>query len=134
MCVPCILNSPSHLPLYPAPLGCHRALALGALCHTANVHWLSILHMVMYMFQCCSLRSSHPLLLLLSPKVCSLHLCLLCCSACRRVSTTFLDSIYIHYYTVFFFLFLTYFPLYDRLQIYPPHLELTMSHLLNMHC
>ena len=107
--------TPSNLPPQPLPLGCHKAPALGALLHVSNLHWSSILHMVMYMFQCCSLRSSHPLLLLLSPKVCSLHLCLLCCSACRRVSTTFLDSIYIHYYTVFFFLFLTYFPLFNRL-------------------
>ena len=36
----------------------------------------SILHMVIYMFQCYSLKSSHPHLLPLSPKVCSLHLCL----------------------------------------------------------
>ena len=29
--------------------------------HTTNSHWLSILHMVIYMFPCCSLNSSHPL-------------------------------------------------------------------------
>ena len=34
-------------------------------------------------FQCCSLKSSHPRLLPLSPKVYSLLLCLLCCPACR---------------------------------------------------
>ena len=106
---------------------------LDALIHASNLHWSSVLHMVMYMFQCYSLKSSHPLLLLLSPKVCSLHLCLLCCSVCRRVGTIFLDSICIHYYTVFVFPFLTDFPLYNGLQIYPPHLGLTMSHLLNMH-
>ena len=50
--------------------------------------------MVMYLFQCYSLKSSHPLLLPLSPKVCSLCLCLLCWPACRIVSTIFLDSIY----------------------------------------
>ena len=50
--------------------------------------------MVMYLFQCYSLKSSHPLLLPLSPKVCSLCLCLLCWPACRINSTIFLDSIY----------------------------------------
>ena len=50
--------------------------------------------MVMYLFQCYSLKSSHPLILPLSPKVCSLCLCLLCWPACRIISTIFLDSIY----------------------------------------
>ena len=49
---------------------------------------LSILHMVMYMPQCSSLRPSLPLLLLLSPKVCSLYLL-----AALHISTLFLDSI-----------------------------------------
>ena len=31
-------------------LGCLRALALGALLHASNLHWPSILHMIMYMF------------------------------------------------------------------------------------
>ena len=79
----------------PIPPGCHRAPALGSLHHTPNHHWLSILHMVMYMFQCYSPKSSHLLLFPRSPKVCFLHLCLLCCPACRMVSTIFLDSIYI---------------------------------------
>ena len=42
------------------------------------------------MFQCYSLKSSHPHLLPLSPKVCSLHLCLLCRPACGIVVTIFL--------------------------------------------
>ena len=44
-----LLNLPPHL----TSLGCHRALGLSSLCHTANSHWLSVLHMVIYMFQCC---------------------------------------------------------------------------------
>ena len=56
------MSPPSkNLPPYPMPLGCHRAPALDFLCHAANSHWLSILHMVMYMFQYYSLKSSHPL-------------------------------------------------------------------------
>ena len=81
-CVPPSWN-PSHHPPHSIPLGCPRALALCALLHASNLHWSSILHMVIYMFQCYSLKSSHPCLLPLSPKVCSLLLCLLCCPACR---------------------------------------------------
>ena len=65
----------AHFPPHSTPPRCHRALALGALHHTLNSHWFSIFHMVIYMFQCYSLKSSHPLLPL-SPEVCSLHLCL----------------------------------------------------------
>ena len=36
----------SHSPPRPIPLGCHRAPALSA----SNLHWSSILHMVIYMF------------------------------------------------------------------------------------
>ena len=39
-----------HLPPHPTSLDCHRALTLGFLHHTANSHWLSFVHLVMYMF------------------------------------------------------------------------------------
>ena len=65
----------SHLPPGPIPLGCPRAPALSALLHGSNLHWSSILPMVICVFHCCSLRSSHLCLLPQSPKVCSLHLC-----------------------------------------------------------
>ena len=111
----------SHLPPHPIPLGCPRALALSALLHALNLHWSSILHMVItaasqaplsmafsrqeywsgvplpspiYMFQCYSLKSSLPQLLLQSPKVCSLYLCLFCCLAYKVIITIFLNSIY----------------------------------------
>ena len=70
---------PSHLPLWPIPLGCHRTPALFVLLHAANLHWLSLLCMAVYMFQCYSLKSSLPLLLPLSAKVYSCWLCLLHC-------------------------------------------------------
>ena len=44
------VSSLLNLPPHPTPLGCHRALGLGSLCRTANSHWLSILHMVMYTY------------------------------------------------------------------------------------
>ena len=84
----------SYLPPHPIPLGCPQAPALGALLHASNLHWSSILHVVMYMLQGYSLKSSHPHLLPLSPKVCSFHLCLLCCPTCRIIGTVFLNSTY----------------------------------------
>ena len=83
---------PSHLPPHSIPLVCPRAPALSTLLHVSNLHWSSISHTVIYMFQCYSLISSHPRLLLHSPKVCSLHLCLFCCLA-YRIVTVFLKSI-----------------------------------------
>ena len=118
MCPP-ILNlftPPSH----PIPLGCPRALALGALLQASNLHWSSISHMVMYMFQCYSLKSAHSLLLPLSTKVCSLHLCLLCGPACRITGTIFLSSIYICANMQYLSFSSWHFPLCNRLQIDPP--------------
>ena len=41
--------------------------------------------MILYMFQCHSPKSSHPLPLPQSPKDCSLYLCLFCCLAYRGI-------------------------------------------------
>ena len=71
------LEPPSHLSPHPIPQGCPNAPALSALSHASNLDWQSISHMVIYMIQCYPLKSSHPCLLPQSPKVCSLHLCLL---------------------------------------------------------
>ena len=51
---------PSHLSLHPIPQGDPSAQALSVLSHATNLDWWSISHMVMYMFQCYSLKSSHP--------------------------------------------------------------------------
>ena len=53
------------------------------------------------------------------PYICSLHLCLYVCFADMLICIIFLDSIYKRYYTIFVFLFLTYFTLYDSLQVHP---------------
>ena len=82
-------KTPSNLPPHPIPLGCSSAPALSALFHALNLDWSSISHMEIYMFQCYSLKSSHPLLLLQSPKVCSLYLCLFCCLTYRVVVSKF---------------------------------------------
>ena len=88
---------------------------LSCLCHAANSHLLSILHLVMYMFPFYSLNSSHPLLPLLFPQVSSLCLHLHCCPANRFISTIFLDFICTHSYTIFVFLLLTYLTRSNRL-------------------
>ena len=90
----CCADFLSYLPPHPLPLGCTRAPALGALHHASNSHRSSILHMVIYMLLSYSLKSSHSRLLTLSPKLCSLCLCLLRCPACRIIGTIFLNPIY----------------------------------------
>ena len=62
MCVP-HPESPSHLSPHPIPQGHPSAPALSTLSHASNLDWWSVSHMVIYMFQCCSLKSSHPHLL-----------------------------------------------------------------------
>ena len=66
-------------------------------------------------------QSSHPLSLPKSAKDYSIHLCLFCCLVYRVIIAIFLNSIYMHYYTVLVFFFLAYFTLYNRLQFHPPH-------------
>ena len=100
------------------PLSPPHPWALSALLHALNLYWSSILHMVIYTFQHYSLKSSYLRLLPYSPKLCSLHLCLFCCLAYRVVIAVFPNSIYMHWYTVLVFLFLTYFALYSRLQFH----------------
>ena len=130
----CVLHPEplSHLPPHPIPLGHPSAPSLNALSHALNLDWLSVSHKIIYMFQCHSLKSSHPHLLPQSPKDRSIHLCLFCCLTCRVVITIFLNSIYMEFiyiyifhiysmYTVLVFFFLAYFTLYNRLQFHPPH-------------
>ena len=86
----------SRLPPHPIPLGHPSAPALSTLSHALNLDWQSISHMMIYMFQCYSLKSSHPCLLPQSPKICSLHPCLFCCLTYRVIVTIFLNYIYMH--------------------------------------
>ena len=102
---------------------------------TQHLSTISALHKAMHAFQCYPLNSSHPLLPQLCPQVRSLYLCLYSYPANRFISTIFLDSIYMHQgfsggsnckesafqgqedpleNTIFVFLFLTYFILYDK--------------------
>ena len=54
---------PSHLPPHPISQGHPRAPALSTLFHASDLDWWSISRMIIYMFQCYSLKSSHPRLL-----------------------------------------------------------------------
>ena len=86
----------SYLPPHQIPLGHPGAPAPSTLYHISDLDWWSISHMIIYMFQCHSPKSSHLCLLPQSPKDCSIHLyiCLFCCLAYRVIITIFLNSIY----------------------------------------
>ena len=71
---------PSLLPPCTIPLGRLSAPAPSIQYHALNLDWRSVSYMILYMFQCHSPKSSHPLPLPQSPKDCSIHLCLLCVS------------------------------------------------------
>ena len=104
-CMKVKVKSPSHVRLlaipwtaaYQAPpsMGFSRQEYWSGVLHASNLHGSSILHMVIYMFQCSSLKSSHLHLLPQNPKDCSLHLYLFCCLAYRVIVIIFLNSIYI---------------------------------------
>ena len=53
-----ILNAPSHLPPHPIPLGLPNAPAPST--YASNLDWRSVSHLIIYLFQCSCLRSSHP--------------------------------------------------------------------------
>ena len=54
---------PSHLPPHPIPQGYASTPALSTLSHALNLDWWSVSHMIIYTFQCYSLKSSNPCLL-----------------------------------------------------------------------
>ena len=80
--------SPSH------PSGSSQCISPEHLSHAYNQGWWSVSPLIVYLFQCYSLRTSHPRLLPQSLKVCSVHLCLFFCFAYRVIITIFLNSIY----------------------------------------
>jgi len=68
---------PSHLLPHTIPLGHPSAPAPSILYHASNLDWRFISHMILYMFQCHSPKSSHPRPLPQSPKDCSISVSLL---------------------------------------------------------
>ena len=67
----------SLLPPHTIPLGRHSAPAPSIQYRASNLDWRLISYMILYVFQCHSPKSSHPLPLPQSPKDCSIHQCLL---------------------------------------------------------
>ena len=76
------------------PLGRPSAPAPSIQYHASNLDWWLISYMTLYIFQCYSPKSFHPLPLPQSPKDCSIHQCLFCCLVYRVIVTIFLNSIY----------------------------------------
>ena len=76
---------PSDLPPHNISLGHHRAPAPSMLYPASDIDWQFDSYMVVYMLQCHSPKSSHPLPLSLSPKARYTHLCLFSCLAYRVV-------------------------------------------------
>ena len=72
-------ESSSLLPPRTIPLGHPSAPAPSILYLASNLDWWFVSYMILYMFQCHSPKSSHPLPLPQSPKDCSIHQCLFCC-------------------------------------------------------
>ena len=87
--------NPSHFPPHAIHLGHPNAPALSTLYHASNLDWWFISHMIIYMFQCHSPKSSHPLPLPQSPKDCLIHLYFFCCLTYSVIITIFLNLIYI---------------------------------------
>ena len=87
--------TPSHLPLHIISLEHPHAPAPSILYPVSNIDWQFVSYMIVYMFQCHSPKSSHPLPFPQNPKVRSIHLHLFCCLAYRVIITNFLNSIYL---------------------------------------
>ena len=95
------MNTGVHVfPIFKSPpTSLHIIILLGhpstpapsILYHASNLDWRFISHMIIYMFQCHSLKSSPPPQ---SPKDCSIHQCFFCCLIYRVIVTIFLNSIY----------------------------------------
>ena len=86
----------SLLPPHTIPLGRHSAPAPSIQYRASNLDWWLVSYMILYIFQCHSPKSSHPLPLPQSPKDSSIHQCLFCCLIYRVIVTIFLNSIYMH--------------------------------------
>ena len=87
------MHSPSEpsslLPPHTIPLGHPIAPAPSIQYRASNLDWRLISYMILYIFQCHSPNSSHPLPLPQSPKDCSIHQCLFCCLVYRVIVTIF---------------------------------------------
>ena len=74
------MSSPSRSPLPPpsppAPSRSSQSTRSERLSHASNLGWWSVSPLIVYIFRCCSLETSHPCLLPQSLNDCSINLCL----------------------------------------------------------
>ena len=72
------MSSPSRSPLPPpsppAPSRSSQSTRSERLSHASNLGWWSVSRLIVYMFRCCSLETSHPRLLPQSLNDCSINL------------------------------------------------------------
>ena len=116
---PLPLEPPSHLPIPPIQMVTKHRADLPVLCNSfpLAIHFIFGNVYMSVLLSHFIPASPSPL----CPQARSLRLRLYSCLATRFISTVFLDSIYVCQHMVFVFLFLTYFSLYDRLQVHLPH-------------
>ena len=100
MCSPSQTPPPSSLPV---PFGSSQCTSIlkpvsSNHYHASNLDWRFVSYMILFMFQCHSPKSSHPLPLPQSLKDTSMHLCLFCYLTCTVIVTIFLNYIYIYIY------------------------------------
>ena len=98
MCSPS--QSPLPPPSPPHPSGSSQCTSPEHLSHASNLVWCSISSLIIYLFQSCSLETSHSRLLPQSLEVCSVHLCLFFCFSYRVIVNIFLNSIYMLVYCI----------------------------------
>ena len=103
-------ESPSHLPLFPPPSPSHPSGLSQSTSFECPASWTKFALVIYFTYGniYISMLFSEiipPHLLLQSPKICSLHLCLFCCLAYRVVVIVFLNSINMCSHTVLVFLF-----------------------------
>ena len=105
------------------PSSWSQSTELISLCYETASHQLSVLHLVLYIWTCHSLTSSQ----LTLPPPCVLKSILYICvfTPVLPLGSSepffFFQIPYICQHMVLVFLFLTYFTVYDRPQVHPPH-------------
>ena len=119
--IPSLLGLPPILPIPPLQVVTEHQADLTVLC---SCFPLAVSHLVVYICPC----HSHFVPAYPSPPhdlksifYIYVFISVLSLGSSETCVCVFLDSIYMCQHTVFVFLFLTYFTLYDRFQVHPPH-------------
>ena len=96
----------NQLRIYVHPRLSPQSIEQSSPCDAVRSHWLCVLYTVVYTCQSQPPRPSRLHFPPWHPCICCLQLCLYFCLANRFISTTFLNSTYMHSCTIFAFLFL----------------------------